>query len=142
MKGLIGLGIAILCILLMYGRAFSGDYHQDDSQHAVVYTVTDASGNHVTGQTIRLTLYRPSDNKYYDFSDNTFDNLSSVTTLHRSLTENATSGMYFTTVTVDNATLVSADVVITVSNDDGTYGDQQSESVYFDRLEQIVKIHR
>src|SRR3990167_6421345 len=114
---------------------FAGDTHQSDSTHSVVYTVADDEGNHVTGQTIRLTLYNPKSNQYYDFSDNTFKSLSSVTTLHRSLNENATSGIYFTTITIDNATRVSADVVVTVSNDSSAYGDLQSESVSFDRLE-------
>lgn len=136
------ISIFFLLFSLFASQAFAGDYHQKDSRHVVVYTVADGSGNHVTGQTIRLTIYDPSANQYYDFNDSTFKALSSVTTLHRSLNENATSGIYFTTITIDNSTLVSRDIVMTVSNDDGTYGDLQSESIYFDRLEQVVKIHR
>lgn len=136
------LKLIALFLILLCSQAYAGDYHQSDSTHVVVYTVADAAGDHVTGQTIRLTMYRPATNQYYDFSDGTWKALSSVTTLHRTMNENATSGMYFTTVTIDTATLVSADVVMTVSNDNATYADLQSEAVYFDRIERVIKINR
>src|SRR3990167_6492275 len=134
--------IILFLLLFLTSLVYAGDYHQADSTHTIVYTVSDASGNHVAGETVRLTLYRPATNQYYDFSDNTWKNLSSVTTLHRTLNENATSGIYFSTVTIDTSTMISADVVITVSNDSGVYGDLQSESVYFDRIKRLIKINR
>ena len=136
------LALCLLCLLCLCKISFAGDSHQDDSTHAVVYTVVDDQGNHVSGQTIRLTMYNPKTNKYYDFADGAWENLSTVSSLHRSMTENATNWTYFTTVTVDSSTLVSADVVMTVSNDDASYGDMQSESVNFDRLEDMIRINR
>ena len=132
----------ILLFLLITSIAYASDTHQSDSTHVVAYTVADAAGNHVSGQTIRLTLYNPKTNQYYDFSDNTFKAQSSVTTLHRTMNENNVNGVYFTTVTIDNSTLVSSDVIMTVSNDSGTYGDLQSETVSFDRLEDMILINR
>lgn len=133
----------IFAILILFSSvSFAGDYHQDDSQHVVAYNVTDSNGDFVSGQTVRLTVYKPRDNTFFDFSDSTFKALASVSTLHRTLNENATASIYFTTMTIDSASLISNDIVMTVSNDNATYGDTQSEVVYFDRLEQQVKIHR
>ena len=81
-----------LLLIFITTKAFAGDYHQDDAQHVVLYNVTDSSGNHVTGETIRLTMYQVRNNTFFDFSDNTFKALGSVTTLHRTMNENATGG--------------------------------------------------
>lgn len=131
-----------LLMLLISSIAYAGDYHQNDSQHALTYVILDDNGDVVSGQTVRATLYRPRDNTYYDFNDGTFKALASVTTLHRTMTENATNGTYYTTVSVDNGTIVSGDIVMTVSNDSAVYKDKQSYSVYFDRLEKVIKINR
>ncbi len=134
--------LLILAFSLISVSLWAGDYHQNDSQHVVTYNVTDNNGNHVSGETVRLTLTQPRNNTFFDFNDNSFKALSSVTTLHRVMSENATGGFYFTTISVDSGTLISSDVVCTISNESATYADNQSEAIYFDRLERVVKIHR
>lgn len=136
------IALVLLAILLVSGQSFAGDGHQNDSSHTVVLSVEGADGNHVTGQTIRLTLFRPRDNRYFDWSDSTWDPLGSVTTLHQTMNENATSGFYFYQISNDNGRIVSGEVVCTVSNEAALYATTQSEVVYFDRLESIVKINR
>ena len=131
-----------LLLIFITTKAFAGDYHQDDAQHVVLYNVTDSSGNHVTGETVRLTMYQVRNNTFFDFDDNTFKALGSVTTLHRTMNENATGGFYFTTVTIDSASLVSSEIVCTISNESASYADTVSEAIYFDKLEQLIKIHR
>ena len=134
--------LIFLLILLFSTFAWAGDYHQNDSQHVVTYNVTDSNGNHVAGETVRLTLSQPRNNTFFDFSDNMFKAIGSVTTLHRVMSENATGGFYYTTISIDSGTLVSSDIVCTVSNESAIYADNQSETVYFDRLEKQVKINR
>ena len=140
------LRIPLLAFLLFslstISTALAGDYHQNDSQHVIIYNVTDTSSNHVTGETLRVTLSQPRNNTFFDFSDNTFKAVGSITTLHRTMSENATGGFYYTTISIDSGTTVSADIVCTVSNESATYADNQSEAIYFDRLERVVKIHR
>lgn len=132
----------IISLMFIGSHCYAGDYHQNDSAHLVIYTVTDSSGNPVSGETVRLTLWRPRDNKYFDWSDSTWDAIGSVTTLHQTMLYNATSGVYYYTISNDNGTLISGDIVCTISDESATYGEQQSEAVYFDRLEKIVRINR
>ena len=136
------IALVLLAILLVSSQSFAGDGHQNDSNHVVVYTVTDGSGNHVTGQTVRLTMFRPRNNQYFDWSDSTWKIIGSVTTLHQTMIENATSGIYYYTISNDNGTLISGDIICTVSNEAALYADTVSESIHFDRLEKIVKINR
>lgn len=128
--------------LLLSVEAWAGDYHQNDSTHVVTVNVNDSSGNFVSGETVRLTMWRPRDNSFFDFSDNTFKQVSSVTTLHRTLSQNSTMELYFTTISIDNGALISGDIICTVSNESATYGFTASEGIYFDRLEKVVKINR
>ena len=64
--------LLLIITLMIGGVAIAGDYHQEDSTHMVIYTVVDTSGNHVTGETIRLTLRSQDSVNYYDFSNNTY----------------------------------------------------------------------
>lgn len=130
-------GLGFLC-----RYAYAGDYHQNDSAHVLTYTIIDTSGNPVAGETVRVTLWRPHDNKYFDWSDNSWKLIGSVTTLSKTLGENATGGLYYTTISNDNGALISADIVCVVSNESATYSDHQATSISFDRLEKIVKINR
>jgi len=130
-------GFGLLC-----RYAHAGDYHQNDSAHLVVYSVTDSTGQPVSGQTVRLTLWQPRTNRYFDWSDSTFKAIGSVTTLSQTMNENTTNNAYYYTISVDNGTIISGDVICTVSNESATYGDHQSEAIYFDRLEKIVRINR
>ena len=52
----------ITLLLMIPIMANAGDMHFDDETHNVVYTIIDTNGNHVTGQTARLTV-RSSDFK-------------------------------------------------------------------------------
>lgn len=122
--------------------ANAGDMHFDDETHNVVYTIIDTNGNHVTGQTARLTV-RSSDNiNYWDWDDSNWEAFNSATTPHQTMTEDADGGFYWMTFTADNAVIASGDLVFIVSNDNATYADLQAESVSFSNLNNLIKIHR
>ena len=133
------IGATLACLMEL---AHAGDHHQDTQGHAVTYSITDSSGNPVSGQTPKVAVKETRTGLYLDHSDGTFKNPSSATTLYQTMTFDQTGGFYWRVVTVDTAALVSGDYVCIVSNDDATYGDTASESISFDRLEQVVKIHR
>jgi hypothetical protein len=131
----------LLLAILTTTVAFAGDYHQDGSGHKVVYTVTDSFGDPVSGQTIRCAVQRGTDGYFLDFSDQTFK--ASGWSQRLFILSYDTVGEYYSTViTIDQATLVSSDYVITVSNDSALYGDHQSEVVNWDSLSNLVKIYR
>ena len=132
----------LLLMVLLATPAYAGDYHQNDSEHLISVNVNDSSGNFVSGETIRLTLWKPKTNSFFDFSDNSFKPIGSVTTLHRVLSQNNTMETYFTTISVDNGRVISGDIVCTVSSESATYGFTSSEVIYFDRLEKQVQINR
>jgi len=134
--------ILTLLILITCGVAYAGDYHQDDSTHTFIYTVTNSSGNHVTGQTVRITLKSADTINYFDFNDSTWGAFSGLTTPHQTILEDANGGFYFYTLTIDSAVLNSGDYVIIVSNEDSTFADLQAESFNVDRIGNLIKIHR
>lgn len=127
--------------LLIAGSCIAGDYHQRTQSHPVVYIITDASGNPVTGQTPKLQVIRSQDGLVLDHNDNTFKS-SGWTTRYATMTYNIPGEYYQRTVSIDSTTLISGDYVCVVSNDDAIYGDQQSEVVTFDTLNDLIKINR
>ena len=131
--------VAIGAIVSMIAHA--SDYHQDGQGHMVSYTVTDSSGNPVTGQTIRLSVQRVTDGAFLDFSDNTFKP-SGWTTRLTTMSYQSMGEYYGRVVSMDSSALFSSDVVFIVSNDDATYGDMQHEVVNFDNINNLIKIQR
>lgn len=131
-----------ICLLLTCFVAFAGANYQNDNTIVTTYTVTDISGNHVTGETVRLTIKSMDNVNYYDFSDGTWGDYSSNTTINQTMLEDADGGFYFYTVTFDVGTLVSGDYVFIVSNDSATYGDLQAATVHIDNLIDNIRIYR
>jgi hypothetical protein len=122
--------------------AHAGDYHQDGQGHTILYTITDSSGNPVSGQSPRVGVKRMTDGLWLDFNDNTFKSSDSATTLFQTMTFEQAGGFYYRIVSIDNAVLVSMDVVTVVSNDDAVYSDVQAENITWDNLNNLIKMHR
>jgi len=133
--------VPFILLLLITTFAHASDYHQDDSTHMIVYTIVDTSGNHVTGETVRLTVRSWDSVNYYNFTDDTWGTFSTANS-HKTLNEDATGGFYFYPMTIDSATLNSGDYVLIVSNESATYADVQAESVNFDNMGNLIRIHR
>ena len=133
--------ISLLLFSSLIGSAFASDYHQSGQNHSVTYTVTDSSGNPVSGQSVGLALYRVSDSTYYDFGDATFKG-SSWTTRTVLMSYNSTDGYYYRIISVDNGGIISGEYIAIVSNDDATYGDTQAESFEYERLDKMIRIQR
>ena len=132
----------ILTIFLLASNVFASTYHQKGADHTLIYTITDLDGNHVSGETVRLTVKSRDAVNYFDFSDGSWGLFGSITTKHATLHEDADGGFYFYTLTIDSARRISGDTVFLISNDSTTYGDLQAESVNFDNLGEQIRIHR
>lgn len=130
-----------ILLLLISTNAWASDYHQRGQKHRVVYTVTDASGNPVTGETVRLQIQRVSDDAVYDFSSSSFK-FSGWTTRYQTMLYNTAGEYYNYTFSQDAARFNSGEYVCTISNDSASYGDQQSASVFFDSTQDVIRINR
>lgn len=134
--------ILLIASLLIVSTVWAGDFHVNNSTHLVAYVITDTNGDHVSGQTTRLTVRSWDNVAYLDWHDGAWKSFTSCSTPHKTMLEDSSGGFYYYPVTIDNATMVSGDFVFIVSNDDATYGDLQVEVVNFSALGDLVKIHR
>ncbi len=135
----------ILSLSLLFSLivpAYAGDTHQDTQGHAVTVAITDSNGDPVTNQSPRVAVKRVSDGLYLDHSDGTFKAASAATTLYGSMAFDQAGGFYMRVITIDQGILVSGDFVTIVSNDDSTYGFTAAESIEWDNLNNLIKIHR
>lgn len=133
----------ILWILCLTVPVFAGDTHQDHEPHTITYTVTDFSGNPVSGLTPRMAIKNVRTGQYYDFSDSSFKSPTSATTLFADMAFDSTGGFYQRIFTMDNATvLISGDIITIVSLDDATYGDTQSESIEWSNVNNLIRMNR
>lgn len=134
--------LSLLFSLFIASYAWASDTHQDGEGHKVVYTLIDASGVPVSGQTINLTVQRASDGAYLDFNDNSFK-FSSWVTLNQAMSYDSTGRFYWRVLSIDVANpLFSSDYVCVVSNDNATYSDHQSEVIEWSNLNNLIKIQR
>lgn len=120
---------------------FASDYHQNDQNHAVTYTITDNTGQPVSGQSVGLSIYRVSDSKFFDWTDGTFK-ASGWTKRTVLMPYNSTGEFYSRIISIDNGGIVSGEYLAIVSNDDTTYGDTQTEAFEIDNLSRLIKINR
>lgn len=133
---------SLVLSLFVANHCQASDYHQDGQGHAVTYTVVDTSGNPVSGQTVRLTLKRISDEAYLDFDDNTFK-FSAWTSQQATMSYDSRGGFYFRVISVDTGNpIISGDYAAIVSNEDATYADHQVEVFALDSLGKLIRIHR
>jgi len=138
------LALLLLTIAVTSSHLYAGDSHENDGQgHRIVYVILDASGNPVSGQTVRLSVHRASDDAVFDFNDSLFK-FTAPTTRYRTMGYNAYQEVYQYTFTPDVAQprFASGDIVFIVSNDDSTYGDQQAEVVNFGNTNQLLRLNR
>lgn len=134
------LAVGILCITV---SAFAGDTHNDHEPHTITYSVTDFSGNPVSGLTPRIAIKNVRTAQYYDFNDSTFKAPASATTLFADMAFDQTGGFYQRIYTMDNATvLISGDLVVIASLDDATYGDTQAESIAWSNVNNLIRSNR
>lgn len=133
--------LLLLMILLISSPCLASDTHSSDENHRVTYTITDGSGNPVTGQTVRLAVERSSDGFFLDFNDNTFKN-SGWTTRLVVMQYDPMGEHYYRVLSIDQAVRVSNDFACIISNDDATYGDQQVEVIEFSNIKNLIKMSR
>ena len=122
--------------------AHAGDYHQDSQGHTVTVSITDSSGDPVSGQYPRLAVKRMTDGLWLDFNDLSFKAPTSATTLFQIMSYEVTGGFYYRVVSIDNSALVSMDCIMVVSNDDATYGFTTAENITWDSVSNLIKINR
>lgn len=133
----------LLLALVSTATVWAGDTHQIGQGHKIIYTITTISGDPVKNITCRTSVSRSSDGKFFDWSTGAFS--AAPTTRLKTMSYNPTGEFYEAFMTMDSAimtTLASEDVVITVSNDDATYGDYQADTVSWNATENIIKIQR
>lgn len=112
----------------LYGEAATRYIGED---HTVVYTITDSSGDHVTGEAPTLMVRRDSDGYVYDWDDSTFKN-TGWTTKSTALTEESTDGYYYLDWTPPGSETTSRSYAFIVDNADTSgYGDHQIETVSY-----------
>lgn len=131
----------LFLLLLLCTNAYASDTHERGDSHKVTYVVTDSDGNPVSGQTVRIQLQRVSDDAIYDFSSSSFK-FSGWTTRYETMTYSPTGEYYYRVITPDSAINVTTEYCAIVSNDNATYGDQQTECFVFGRTNDLVRIHR
>lgn len=130
-----------LSLLVICGNVHASDYHNRGQKHRIVYVITDASGNPVTGETVRLQIQRVSDDAVYDFSDSTFK-YSAWTTRYQTMLYNSAGEYYNYTFSQDAARFNSGEYVCVVSNDSSSYSDQQAASIFFDSTQDVIRVNR
>ena len=133
--------LILILLLLISTNAFASDYHMRNQNHRITVTVTDAQGNPVTGETVRLQIQRVSDDAVYDFNSNSFK-FSGWTTRYQTLSYNPGGEYYTYTYSQDAARFSAGEYVMIVSNDSASYGFRQSESVFFDKTQDDIRINR
>lgn len=142
---IIRLASLLFSLILTASVVHAGDTHQNDSSvgHRIVYIIVDGSGNPVSGQTVRLSVHRASDDATYDFNSNDFK-FSGWTTRYAIMAYNPLQEVYQYTFTADAAHpgLVSGDYVMVVSNDGSGYEDLQAEVVSFENTNRLIRINR
>ena len=133
--------LTILLAMVGLAVAYASDFHNDDEQHRITYVITDNSGNPVSGQTVRIAIQRVSDDAFIDFNDGIFKT-SGWTTRLGTMNYHTQGEYYQRTVSIDQATRISNDYCVIISNDDSVYADQQVEVFSVSDLKNEVKIHR
>jgi len=132
--------LLILSLLFVPILALAGDYHESDGTHQIIYTIVDSSGNHVTGETVRLTVRSHDSVNYYSWTNATWGAFSPDSQV--TINEDSSGGFYHYTFTADAARLVSGDYVFIISNESASFADLQAETVHFGQLGDLIRIHR
>ena len=133
--------IGILFVGLYAKLSFAGDTHYSDESHRVTYSIVDSSGDPVAGQTVTLAVGRSTDNKFLDFNDNTFKS-SGWTSRTVSMSYDTVGEYYYRVITIDQAVTITSDYCATISNDNATYADHQTECWGVSNLNDLIKTHR
>lgn len=134
--------ILITSLLLFNNLMFAdGAIKQVGEVYQQTYQILDTAGAPVSGQTVTVRIKRVSDGKYLDFSDSTFKS-SGWTSVTANMTYDSTVGFYIYNYTPPATETGSEQYVFTVANSDSTYADNQQESVYYQKTDKLIKIHR
>lgn len=129
------LSVIISIAMLLFGAFTSSGFAARNIQdnHQFLYQVIDASGNHVTGQTVTLKIKRVSDGYWYDFSDGAFKT-SGWTSKSTSLSEDSTEGFYYYLFNPPSSETAAEQYQFLVDNASAIYGDHQSELVSYQNI--------
>jgi hypothetical protein len=96
-----------------------------------VYTVLDASGDHVSGLTPTLKIQKASDAAWFDFSDGEFK-ASGWTSKTQILTEDTDAGFYYYVFTPPSSEVGAEQYIFLVDNNSPSYADHQPWTVVYE----------
>ena len=121
--------ILLLCAVIVCRSALAVTRNVQDN-HQLIYHVLDASGNHVSGQSVTLKIKRVSDGAWLDFNDMAFK-ASGWTAKSTTLSEDTTEGYYYYTYNPPSSETGADQYLFVVDNASATYGDHQSQLVSY-----------
>ena len=123
--------IVFLLFVIFFIKTCSADVVRNvQDNYLFTYTVTNPSGDFVSGQTITLSIKKVSNGYWYDFSDNTFK-ASGWTSKTTTLLEDSTNGYYYYLFDPPDSETSPDQYLFVINNDDSTYGDHQVELVVY-----------
>ena len=124
-----------ICVFILLGTTFCySDIVRDiQDNHMVIYYIADASGDHVSGQTVTLSTMRVSDEYWFDFNDNAFK-ASGWTSKTTNLSEDSTNGFYYYSFDPPAGETGADQYLFVVDNSNATYGDHQGEIVSYQNI--------
>lgn len=125
-----GLILIILILLLAENFVSASDVRNIQDNYRFIYTLRDADGNPVAGETVVLRIQKVSSGYWYDFNDNTFKG-SGWTSPTANLSYDATGEFYYYLFNPPASETAADEYVFVIDNASVTYGDHQSETICY-----------
>lgn len=123
----------LMCLIFLAAWPAAASVRNVGDAHLLVYNVIDASGNHVTGETVTLKVRRASDGHWFDFNDSTFK-ASGWTSKSANLSEDATEGFYYYLWTPPGSETAANQYSLCLDNASATWGDHQCVTVSYQAI--------
>lgn len=127
-------------LMMLSSLVFAAD-RSVGQPYRFIYTITDASASHVSGQTPTIKIQKVSNGYWYDFNDNTFKS-SGWTNKTNTLAENSTDGFYYYTFTPPASETTHDQYLFVVDNANATYADHSTLLVKYDDIINTVNRSR
>ena len=121
--------IIILTILLIPSLCFGAVRNIQDN-YTLIYNVVNSTGDHIGSQTVNLSIKKVSNSSWYDFDDDTFK-ASEFGNNTTALSEDSTYGYYYYNFDPPATETSTEQYVFILNNDNATYGDHQSVTVFY-----------
>ena len=122
--------IIFLCLgLFLCFPVLASDRNVQDN-HKIIYHVLNTTGQHVSGQTVSLSIQKVSNSYFFDFSDSTFK-ASGWTSKTVTMTDDSTNGFYYYLFNPPATETGTNEYLFVVDNTNATYADHRSELVSY-----------